>query len=188
MTDVRPLAEVLLVRDAAPEDRGYVARSWMETYRNSPLAKSLGGAAYSFGWGRVVTKHLDASRCEVACLKDDPRAIVGFIVYELPTQAAAFKVHYLCVRDTWRRQGVASMLVGHARVPDVAVKYSHTASHEIPVPKGWTYAPEHHACIDWLRDIAEAVDGAGLGEAAAVIRGLAQSVDRLAYRVRRVAA
>ena len=186
---MNPLSEVLSVRDATPEDRGYVARTWMETYRGSPLARSLGAAAYSFGWGRVVTKHLDTSRCAVACLKEDPRAIVGFVVYELPVAAGKpWRVHYVCVRDTWRRQGVASMLLAHEHVPDTGVQYTHTAAHDIPVPKGWGYSPEPAACLEWLREIAAAADTAGLVEQGAVIRGLSASVERMAFRIRRVAA
>jgi GNAT superfamily N-acetyltransferase len=126
---------VIKIRAGQPGDRAYTLRSWLSSHNHAPIARALGNAYYR-AWAPVVERQLARSTLRIACMADEPGAIVGFAVL----QPAENLIHYVCVREKWRRKGVASLLLADW-LQRTDQKYTHTPPPHIKVPFGWTYAP-----------------------------------------------
>lgn len=135
MTDVRLMA---------PEERRFVANSWVASYASSDLARLMtpidvwgknkgeGGREYREGQNRLVDQLLARSSVRIvevdsivaawACLEGDV-------------------VHYVFVRRMYRALGyVRALLVDELQRPTV---YTHRSRDVDPrrVPRGWRYDP-----------------------------------------------
>jgi len=118
-------------------DRHLVLSSWLRSYAGRSLdARDYTGDArgtFSSDYVPVVRSLLERSRVVVACLADEPDAIVGWMAWEGET------LHYLLVKPRWRRLGVARMML--ADFAELPVVYTHATSdsRRCPVPKAWTF-------------------------------------------------
>lgn len=134
------LDDVLARRNGNDQDFSYVIKSWINSYRSSPIARSLRDC-YFLSWKRVVSEHLRTATMSLAVLRDDPFVIIGYVVYE-PSGAATLPstVHYVYVRDDWRRRGVARWMLEPMSLSE-GTQYTHTPNPVITIPKGWQFAP-----------------------------------------------
>jgi GNAT superfamily N-acetyltransferase len=140
-----PLLGLVKLRAAQPGDRSYVLKTWVSGYNHSPIARALGNCYYR-AWAPIIERQYSRSDIRIACVPDEPGAIIGFAV----VQPKLKLLHYVAIREKWRRKGVASLLLS-AELECADIKYSHTPPPHIVVPAGWVYAP---------------MTGAGLEEAA----------------------
>ena len=111
-------------------------KSWMMTHDKAPIARALGDA-YFRGWSRLVESQYERSEVRVCCLAEEPGAIIGFAVIGKGRDV----VHYVSVRQTWRRKGIAKRLLGPELSTDRTIKFTHTPPPFIAIPKGWVYDP-----------------------------------------------
>lgn len=94
----------LILRPYAPGDEALVYSSWINQVRNcAPLA-----GQDPREHRRVVAALLDRCPPVVACHPDCPDQVYGYVCAEPPNA-----LHFVYVRNTWRRFGIGSMLVGH---------------------------------------------------------------------------
>jgi len=131
------LADKLQLRPMSEADEHLVFNSWMRSYaEKSADARDYTGAA--FGWfsrdyAPVIRSLIARSDIVVACLKDSPDSVVGWMAIEDDC------LHYVLVKPRWRRLGVARwMLAGIASLPLV---FTHRTSdaQACPIPEGWAY-------------------------------------------------
>lgn len=135
MTTSDSLTGVVKVRAGQPGDRSYILRTWISSYTHSPLARALGNS-YFKSYAPVVERQLARSVVRVACMADEPGAIVGFAVVEPELST----VHYVAVRSNWRKRGVASLLLSK-EIQRQDVVYTHSCPPFVKVPFGWVFAP-----------------------------------------------
>lgn len=123
----------LTMREHRDTDLPFVLSSWAASWRLSQSAKRWRGAAYRGFFDDVITGglfRLPETRIVVACLEDDPDAIIGWLCY---TPGRLPVLHYGYVRrdipQAWgaqggtpcRRRRVFSDLVACAQVTDALV-------------------------------------------------------------------
>lgn len=135
MTSTGDLTGVIKIREGQTSDRAYVIRSWISAWNHSPLARALGKSYYA-SYSPVIERQLARSEVRIACLCEEVGAIMGFCVLE----PSAGLVHFVNVRDRWRRKGVATLLLG-AELGRSNISYTHSPPPHIPIPAGWTYRP-----------------------------------------------
>lgn len=105
-------------------DLPYVMRSWMECHRDMGPSevRRVSRDMYFAGQRRCIEWLLDRPATTVLIAHDleDESNIYGFMVHDLRT------LHYVYVKLTWRRLGVASRLMD--RLPETVERYSHYAN------------------------------------------------------------
>lgn len=135
-----------LLSDEAGE-RAFVAKSWVESFSSSEMARLISHAGslgnphggwrasqeYWSTWNPLVDALLARARTTV--LLDDAGLIAAFICWE-PWEGAPC-VHYVYVRLMYRRQRLASRLVGE--LPRGLVYYTHRSRGVTKIPDGWVY-------------------------------------------------
>jgi hypothetical protein len=130
MSNGAALAESLLIRPAVPEDLAFIFHTWLKSYRyNSPATLHISHEVYFAKHHQVAEAILKRSVVPVACLRATPNVLVGFAVLEL---AAPICIHWIYVKNAWRRLGVAKRLLGEID-PNLCVH-----SHWTSALQGWT--------------------------------------------------
>lgn len=135
-----------------PGEREFLAKSWVESFSSSDLAKLVtfqgicpsGERApwkpsdeYWAEWNRMVNALLEEERVDIAVDKDYPLTIAGFCCWELVD--AGPRIHYLYVRQQNRRRGIARALVN--QLPSGPVTFTHRSRSVHKIPEGWRYVP-----------------------------------------------
>jgi GNAT superfamily N-acetyltransferase len=114
------------LRTAQDGDQGFVMTSWLESYhQGSRVARATRWADYREPMRRIVRRLLRRSVCLVACDPEEPSHLLGFAVGERDRRRLI--LHYLYVRQTRRRSGLATMLVGELarRLGTEGITYTH---------------------------------------------------------------
>lgn len=131
------LSDKLQLRPMRPSDEHLVLSSWLRSY----AAKSVDALDYTgraFGlfstdYAPVVRALMARSSVVVACLREEPDSVVGWMAIEDDA------VHYVLVKPRWRRLGVARwMLSGIALLP-LVFTHRTTDATKCPIPEGWIY-------------------------------------------------
>lgn len=131
------LLDKLELRPMRETDRHLVLNSWVKSYASkSSDARDYVGAAFgrfSDDYYPVVRDLLERSNVAVACLRDEPDTIIGWMAIEDDV------LHYALVKQRWRRLGVATwMLTDLASLPIVFTHRTRDAT-KCPIPSGWVY-------------------------------------------------
>lgn len=135
-------------RPMADNERSFVAKSWVDSHAQSPMARviSLSGTLgdpdrawtpnkeYWSTWNGLVNALLD--RCTTTVLVDDADLIAGFICWAPWESSVA--VHYVYVRLMYRKTGLAKLLVQD--LPRGEVFYTHRSRGITKIPEGWHYS------------------------------------------------
>ena len=122
MTDAMPIE----VRDAVADDHGFVVSAWLESYHDgSKIARRVLFRDYREAQRRIIHRLLRRSVAIVAC---DPEATGHLLGFALGERAGnTLVLHYVYVRQTRRRHGVARKLVAELvqRLSTRALVYTH---------------------------------------------------------------
>ena len=150
----------ILLRPAKPIDRGYILEHWVRAHSHTAEAFHAGPNYMPGKWAEVETI-FDRSQCLVACAASDPAVVLGFAVVEPGADLDAPPiVHYVYVRETNRRDGIAKQLLSPL-LKTKGVRYSHLPPHhavvrgrvvivpkknapappQLPIPESWVYDP-----------------------------------------------
>lgn len=134
----RPLAD-------STSERGFVAKSWVESFANSTVAEGLtfaglrsrspsweAGPAYWRTWNALVNQLMARGRVTVA---DDDGLVAGFVAWEPWDEATA--LHYVYVRLSYRGRGVARELL--ETLPAGPLVFTHRSRSVRHVPPSWRY-------------------------------------------------
>lgn len=100
--------DAIVIRAAVETDLGLIYSSWLRSYWNARPA-ALGGVSYAdyqSGQRARIDRLLAAHGARVACSPAAPDTIMGWACDD------GFVLHYLYVRQTYRRMGIAGQLRG----------------------------------------------------------------------------
>lgn len=111
--------EVVAIRQGAVSDLALIRNSWTKSYgKHSPAGDCRAGswaripqAVYEYEQHRLIGRLLERALVLVACNPEDADQIFGYIVAEQQEQPV---YHYLYVKDSFRKLGIATQLYGAA--------------------------------------------------------------------------
>ena len=135
-------------RPMRDDERGFVAKSWVESHSTSASARiiSLQGTLgdpgrawkpsreYWATWNALVDRLLD--RCRTTVLEDDAGLVAAFVCWQPWETGVA--VHYIYVRLMYRKTGLAKALATFAEAGPVV--YTHRSRGITKIPEGWQYS------------------------------------------------
>lgn len=131
------LLDQLELRRMRESDRPLVLHSWVTSYAaKSQDARDYQGAAHSLfssDYAHVVRDLVERSNVVVACLKDAPDTVIGWMAIENDA------LHYVLVKPRWRRMGVARWLLAALAGIPLVITHRTTDSAKCPVPEAWIY-------------------------------------------------
>lgn len=109
------------IRPALPDDLNLVRKSWMRSYRKAEAMQGVSDATYDQQMPERIARLIQSPRVQVlvASPPGDTLTAFGFIVASPPDT-----LHYLWVKESWRRMGIARRLVSHA-LPDGIARFTH---------------------------------------------------------------
>jgi GNAT superfamily N-acetyltransferase len=97
--------------------------AWIESFRESHAAGPIPMAMYRRFYREVLTWILEREGCQVlvACNSEDENQVFGFLVHETGnldrrTRRPVPVIHYLFIKQPYRRLGVASELLRAAKI------------------------------------------------------------------------
>lgn len=112
------------IRPPDLSDTGLIFNSWLKSYRNSDFAKHQCNAVYFGSYKLIVQQLISRSLVYVACDPKDYTHVYGYIVYEeLPKNNLL--LHYVYVKHTYRKMGVAQKLLSHIKQTSNPVLVTH---------------------------------------------------------------
>lgn len=122
---LNPQTTVWLIRPAIPSDIPFIYSTWLKSFKyDSALGKSMRKSVFFESYREVIDNILDQSSVAVACMQDDPNVIIGYIVYASYYSFDHVILHYLFVKESFRKFGVAKSLTN---VLDIQkpIKFTH---------------------------------------------------------------
>lgn len=115
------------LRPPTESDTNFIFNSWLKSYRSSAFAKDQCNTVFFDNYKRVIATIIDRSLISILCSPDDPNHLYGYIVYEdLPGQNLL--VHYVYVKHTYRKSGLAKELIKSARKNSNPILTSHNTN------------------------------------------------------------
>ena len=113
------------VRPANQEDVPFIFSSWLKSYRYSGFAKKISNTVYYTEHHKTIEKIVRCNEVYIACNKEEPNQIYGWIAGTRVDHI--FVLHYVYVKQLFRRQGIARMLLKDAfdHNPEVASVFTH---------------------------------------------------------------
>lgn len=110
----------VVIRHLRADERNFLVKSWVDSYRDSAVAHSLADGLYTERWSELAM-HLahialsdvplsETTALEALVLADEsaPDVVVAWLLHEKQT------LHYVFVREDFRRLGYARKLLQHA--------------------------------------------------------------------------
>lgn len=120
-------------RRPTPECLSFIYSSWLKSFRiYSRWAKAVPAQIYFGNHKRVVQKLLEDSGVLIACNPECPDQIFGYAVYQ-PTAGGVAVLHYLYVKQPYRKMGIATALFREAL---------HRSEHRSELPVAVTHIPD----------------------------------------------
>lgn len=128
-------------RVCTPQDLPLIWNSWLKSYRaNNEMAKAVGADTYYRQHRVLIGELCNRSAILIACDPEYPDQIYGYAVYEV-YNGPVLVMHYVYVKKTYRRFGIATELVHKARL---------SVHHPEGMPVGATHAT--YLWLDHLKD------------------------------------
>jgi hypothetical protein len=130
------LEEQIVLRKASASDSSFIFATLLRgLYYGSEHHKEMDKRAFFEAYDKVL-KHIlskPALNAKVACLASDNDVIVGYALLEPQV------LHWVYVKDAWRKRGVARQLLASESV--AAVTHITKVGNEIRKRKNWVYNP-----------------------------------------------
>lgn len=101
-----------MLRDVTADDLPFIYNSWLKSFKSSPWAKSIPTSIYYANHKEVIAKILPKAIIMVACNPEDQSQIFGYAVF---TPGRIIALHYVYVKQPYRRLGIAQVLFEFAR-------------------------------------------------------------------------
>lgn len=94
-----------LMRDAGPNDLGFIVRGWVKEMRHAPWARYVKNWVFHPAQHELVHRILGPSQVTIACDRENPELLLGCIVHQRPV------LHWLYVKGAYRGLGIGRALV-----------------------------------------------------------------------------
>ena len=114
----RPPLGPIAIRPMCIDDASYVLDSWATSYRRSPTTGPIDVGVFNIEQRARIDRlfRRPSARIFVACDKEKPERIKGWICFEAPFGDMLTPiVHYVCVKPGAQLCGIGTALVGIAR-------------------------------------------------------------------------
>lgn len=115
------IKETLKIRPMDEGDFNFVINSWLKTYKYSGPFKRVADRIYFDHYEPKVKTLIKKSDVYIACLKEDPAVIIGYLAIE---RKGSDIIHFCLVKDLWQKMGVAKYLLETAE-PSRHASYTH---------------------------------------------------------------
>lgn len=115
------------LRHADIGDVPFIFNAWLRSFRSAPSVTTIHNHIYFAEHHKVLEKLLQSYNVIIAADKEDPKHIYGFIVAgQFQEDKDILVVHYLYVKHTFRRLGIAKAMLKHFNIPsDNSFFYTH---------------------------------------------------------------
>lgn len=123
----------VVLRAAGKADIPFITSSWLKSYRDSAAVKGVPNTIYYASHHRVLEHLIPRSTVLVAANPDATEQILGWICAELVN--GAFVLHFLYVKNVFRRFGLAQKLV--ASLEEVEKPVAHFFTHRTRSMTRW---------------------------------------------------
>lgn len=139
---MRQLANFTL-RPAEDTDLNYVRKTWLQEHaQQSKFIDEVGGGEVYFReHAKCRDAAIDRSAILIACRPNVPSGICGFAVTELDASTGDALIHFVFVKERWRRLGVASLLLEPFVGKRAVCTHRTKVCSLLPMPEGWTFNP-----------------------------------------------
>lgn len=100
---------LIAIRDGHDGDKNFILATWLRgLYYGSDFFRAINKDVFMKNYHAFLERTLTApyTRVKVACLKDDPEVIIGYLV----TNKSGDTAHWAFVKSNWRKSGVAARL------------------------------------------------------------------------------
>ena len=104
------------LRTALAEDVGFIFNSWLKSYRSSDVVKPIMNEVFFAEQHRLIEHLITQHKVIIACNADNPDQVYGFIC--AGATEGIFTVHYIYVKQAFRRMGIAKMLLDNKPEPN----------------------------------------------------------------------
>jgi len=114
----------IALRPAHKEDVNFIFNAWLKSFRNSDFATPMANEIYFSNHHKTIEKILKYYSVIIACNKDDPNQIYGFLCAGYTD--SVFTIHYAYVKHPFRKMGIAKELLKSFNYdPNYAAIYTH---------------------------------------------------------------
>lgn len=120
------MSEEVIIRDFQQDDLNFILSTWLKSYRlDSKFTNFIRNSVFYPWHERLIKKILarENTRPYVACLKEDPFVILGYLITEGPV------VHFAYVKGPFRRMGIFKTMMKAAAIdlqaPGERINYTH---------------------------------------------------------------
>lgn len=114
------------IRPMVDSDFNFIINSWLKTYKYSgPHVKRMLDRVYYEFYEPKVKDLIKRSDVYVACLREEPEVIVGYLAIERKDEHDI--IHFCLVKDLWQKIGVARYLL-EAAAPVHPTFFTHWTS------------------------------------------------------------
>ena len=113
MTDLKekPLP-ALLIREMQPNDRGFIAHSYLNTAQHCFAWRNMPGPAFRAFGSRLLDQLLARAQVLVMCAKDEPDKLFAFSIAERPFKdIEQIVLHFIFVRRSYHQRGLCGSLM-----------------------------------------------------------------------------
>lgn len=100
--------DLIAIREYRPDDEAFIFSTWLRGLKfGNDWFELIESAAYYKSYHAVIEAILKSPEVliRVACLREDPEVILGYSV------ASGHRLHWVQVKDRWRKIGIAKSLV-----------------------------------------------------------------------------
>lgn len=126
----------VIVRTFEPNDANFITSTFLRgVYYGNSFYKKIDQDTFFVRYKAVLATLLSKSTLSlrVACLADDTDIILGWAMWDGPV------LHYIYVKDAFRRQGIAKLLTAGAKLDTVT--HITTVGDELRQRYGWKFNP-----------------------------------------------
>lgn len=149
------------LRQANQEDVSFIFNSWLKSYRNSLFAKNIPNEIYFTNHHNLVENLLQNNKVIIACSKEDPSQIYGYIC--AGHTDGILTLHYIYIKQTFRNMGIAKQLLSMFN-HDSAIASVYTHHTRIAEKLGPKYNMFYHPYLLVGEDAEEAIEAEESGE------------------------
>lgn len=114
-------------RAALPDDEAIVFNAWLLAHRkHGDWPPRLSSQRYFAEHKETIAKLIARSRMLVACNEQRPSQVLGFVCWEVAANTIGPTLHWLFVKQPFRRNGIARELLKQAHIgQEPALRCSH---------------------------------------------------------------
>jgi len=100
------MTDLYFIRTSNPDDQPFIYSTFLRSlYYGNSWFTLIKKDSFMKNYHRVVEALLQNSQIDVACLKEDPSVILGYVIHR------ANLLHFVFVKKVWRKIGIAKSLI-----------------------------------------------------------------------------